>query len=549
MTPRLLLSLLATATYLGHQYLLREALAIVLRTVGPTSVSRYLNFALGHGIGEEEWDGQDERGARGMEAISRAILVGVDEEAEAEADEWLTVVEDAQQRERPRPHRESTESSASATSGASGVSDDGAKIGESVNANATATANATARLTSPSRSSSMRSSATVKPAATSLPAVQEPVFHCYGFVSNKIGEACVCWLTRWGRDVLTIEAAEQHLVAEPEAEGEEQGGRKDIDDVTVSRADHPPVWGVGGIPAKFAAALLSADSLFVTGEMERYTMARCVLDLRRTGWAVLTEEDADASGINSELNDALDGWDEDEAELAKVFADGIYYSHMTFEDLSRISTDIDPDTALPYAPLAVLQAAHWTAADLKTRITHDRTQSPTSSPLPSPALPPPDELGLGQTTGEISALAARRRAPRSRMASPVSGSSISSMSFSSFSLASTPATTAPLGDDVFHPVPADATHRIGAGGLAFLDPHAPDLPGLPRLPDMPDMGPDWGDKGAGSGKQIAPPHGERAFFGIMRGMRTRAEIDTAFREDGSVGKDADERWTKVEPYR
>lgn len=287
-TPRLLLSLLATATYLGHQYLLREALAIVLRTVGPTSVSRYLNFAIGVGIGDEEWDGQDDVGARGMEAVARHIAVDHDD-----YEDWR--VEDEQGHhtlDSQRTHRESTDSA---------MSSDDAKVGGD------------ASHTSPSRSGSMRSNATAKSDSRTLRIVSEadpaPVFHFYGFVSNKIGEACVCWLTRWGLDILNIEAAEH----------EEMPGTR----------DHPSVWGQGGIPAKLAASILSSDALFVPNEMERYTMARRVLDLRRAAWSAIVEEDAlTSSNVLVAEPEGLEAWDEDEAELAKVFADGIYYSHM-----------------------------------------------------------------------------------------------------------------------------------------------------------------------------------------------------------------------------
>ncbi|KAJ8473721.1 hypothetical protein ONZ51_g7701 [Trametes cubensis] len=50
-TPRFLLSLLATATFLSMPSVASQALSAILRTVGPHTVVRYLNFAIGRGIG------------------------------------------------------------------------------------------------------------------------------------------------------------------------------------------------------------------------------------------------------------------------------------------------------------------------------------------------------------------------------------------------------------------------------------------------------------------------------------------------------------------
>lgn len=46
---------------------------MVLRTVGPQTIGRYLGFAIGDGVGEEEWDGQHHEGARDLEGIGRPI--------------------------------------------------------------------------------------------------------------------------------------------------------------------------------------------------------------------------------------------------------------------------------------------------------------------------------------------------------------------------------------------------------------------------------------------------------------------------------------------
>jgi hypothetical protein len=61
--------------------------------------------------------------------------------------------------------------------------------------------------------------------------------------------------------------------------------------------------------------------------MERYRVAREVLDLRRRGWEVEMESRGDISA-SYESDVGSEEWDDDESEMAKVFAEGIYYSHM-----------------------------------------------------------------------------------------------------------------------------------------------------------------------------------------------------------------------------
>lgn len=130
----------------------------------------------------------------------------------------------------------------------------------------------------------------------------------------------------------------------------------------------------------------------------------------------------------------------------------------------------------------------------------------------------------------------------------------STLSFSSLSLnAGLGNPTAP--NATFFPVPSDDTHRIGATGLLFVSNQSVTAP-LPSIPGMPDFGPEWGEMTSRQ-KTTPPPHDERSFFGIMRGARRGPEIDAKFREEGGslfmlpgmVDKAADERWSKVEPFR
>ena len=104
-------------------------------------------------------------------------------------------------------------------------------------------------------------------------------------------------------------------------------------DVELTLPSPPPIriWAHRGLPANFVRAVLSADTFFVKDEMERYTFARKVLDLRRKGWEVEMEGKGDLSIHESIAESEEEGWElweEDEEELAKVFADGVYYTHM-----------------------------------------------------------------------------------------------------------------------------------------------------------------------------------------------------------------------------
>jgi hypothetical protein len=268
---------------------MREVLSMVLRTVGPLTIGRYLGFAIGDGVGEEEWDGQHHEGARDLEGIGRPIK-RKEEHIIEEIDESLDP--DHPRIPIPSSHRGSADSDIK-------LDDDDSKVGGS------------APTVTVTRSISGASNATLRGLSLSQLGLQDDrssaeilLPHFYGFASNKIGEACVCWLARWGVDLLDVELA--------------------------STAGHEPsfrVWAHRGLPANFVRALISSDSFFVKDEMERYRVAREVLDLRRRGWEVEMESRGDISA-SFESDGGTEEWDDDEAEMAKVFAEGIYYSHM-----------------------------------------------------------------------------------------------------------------------------------------------------------------------------------------------------------------------------
>ncbi|WVF70896.1 hypothetical protein IAT40_005691 [Kwoniella sp. CBS 6097] len=531
-TPRLLLSLLATTTYLGQGALMREVLAMTLRTVSPVTVGRYLGFAVGDGIGEEEWAGQTEEGIKSLSNVAKVIHTDSsypssrpDEDDEDQVEEALHSIKNSP--------RNSTDSETKVSEVSTPVRHGVVPIPS---------------IELPSRSNSIRSTMTNDPFAIGpmlLP-------HFYGVLGNKIGEACGCWMARWGVDLLKVETE-------------------------VSSPSYK-IWAHRGLPSRFIRAVLSSDYFFVKDEMERYRVARKVMELRRQGWDDEMEDGGDLSlAAGAEMEDAgseegWEEWEEEEREIQKVFADGIHYCHMTFDDLSIIASDIDPTTHVPYAPLSVLQAAHWTAADLRARVTaHERMAG-------TPVLDEDkeNELGLMQTTSAICSSTKRRRrpVPRSRLPSPAIPSSWTGSSSPSPSDTLTSKHTSPHA--IYHPVPTDETHRIGASGLlsmtssssssgpATVSSVTASANGI-SIQGVPDFGPDLIDPNDPphlKSKSQPPPHGENNLFGLMGGRKTAAEIEEKWITEGGAFANSglgfgnvstkvikEDRWAKIEPFR
>ncbi|WVQ70965.1 hypothetical protein IAR50_000490 [Cryptococcus sp. DSM 104548] len=508
-TPRLLLSLLATTVYLGHGALLREVLCLILRTVSPVTVGQYLAFATGDGIGEEEWEGQNEEGARGLEKVGKPLFVSQRAHPSGMS---------------PTAEEDLMETPSKTTLRPRLSSDSETKVGHtdsSIYLNGTSYYSSSFQDGEPSSSQDPASFASAD--AHALP-------QYYGVVGDKIGEACNVWLARWGADILHAEMETPNAAYR--------------------------IWGHGGLPARFVRALLSSDFFFVKDEMERYRMTRNVLELRRKGWEEMMEGVGDVSFSGTEVEHEWEEWEDEEKEIQRVFAEGIRYCHMTFEDLSTIASDLDPHTSLPYAPLAVLQAAHWAAADLRARVTaHEKVQEGQEAEEK-------DELGLTHTTSEIvDTLRNRRRrpTPRSRVPSPVTTWGASSSTAPSF-VASSSVTSSTfdmshsnhLAQSVWYPVPSDETHRIGASGLLSS--------GVNGVSGVPDFGPDLADvlsQSPNSVKSKPAPHGEKSFFGLVGGKATASEIEDKWVEEGGgftllnlgLGKDKQDQWTKTEPFR
>ena len=323
-SPRFLLSLLATSLFLSIPSVASQALTSILKTVGPTTAVRYLNFAIGKGIGEAE--SEEPEAAVGLEGVAELLK---DDEEESIAESSATPIE--------TPRALTSEELSEKLKGLSMEFD---RIAER---DISRTGHLDIKKEDPSDLASESSRVLEH---TYSPHASEPTLF-YGGVSDKIGEAAACWLARWGVDMLRRE--QQEVSAYAEASGSESrimSSNKDIvsptprrSSVTRKRAttipsdglasrptafspqtmktvqesvpvsiqtQTPVIWRRGGLDARWVRGVLSSDWLFVAGEKERYDMARSVADMHR------------AEGLVPE----------EEAEFEQLFGQGIYYANM-----------------------------------------------------------------------------------------------------------------------------------------------------------------------------------------------------------------------------
>lgn len=297
-SPRFLLSLLAASVFLSITPIATQAMSFILTTIGPYTVGRYLNFALGRGIGDSE--GSEPDAAVGLEGV--AEIISDEEGSILEVDESVAET----------PRALSTGNPMEKLKGA--VEPDLDTIhGRDVRKEAPSEADSSAY--------SIRSLA--------YPEAEQHFF--YGVVSDKIGEAAACWLARWGIDMLhhelQLEGKEApELIVSPHpvvnrrrastVPGPFPSGpnaaRAATSDPTPSSTRRsvkhkiPLIWRRGGLTARWVRGLLSSDTLFIPGEKDRFDAARRVVELRR------------AEGI----------LDEEEVEYAILFTQGIYYANM-----------------------------------------------------------------------------------------------------------------------------------------------------------------------------------------------------------------------------
>ncbi|KAK4056185.1 hypothetical protein OIO90_002916 [Microbotryomycetes sp. JL221] len=253
-TPRFLLSLLATAVYLEISSVINLALESIQTSLTPWTVARFLAFACGE-QSRDEIDEDDDAPCQGLERVGRPI------------DSFNRSSLDTQYEEQ----------------------DDG-------NINL----------------------AYGSSCATSLAADQGNTTLFVGPEGERVGEACACWLAKWGSDILQVE---EWLASSVE---NSHDGNLDHDEQehaiisqllvqkgVIASADEcqtfPPlrVWSSkpDGLSARWVRGIISSDAFFVPftpvtdsveddvdstsadlgtdGEFQRYLFARRVVRLRR----------------------------------------------------------------------------------------------------------------------------------------------------------------------------------------------------------------------------------------------------------------------------
>ncbi|CAL1696775.1 unnamed protein product [Somion occarium] len=326
-SPRFLLSLLATSAFLSIPRVASQALTSILREPDP------------------EVDYEDPVAAVGLESVAELI----EEEGEGIVEGYvLTPDKDEQIAEKlDEMHLDET----------------------------------TKHCGSPDATSFMERSHSSSSGDTSGSNTPSREFH-YGGLSDKVGEAAMCWLTRWAADICRYEDQEDSRTNDttPDIYPATQlfsssttrkraatipsGTATDAEFAHPSKmllsldggVSVPSIWRRGGLTADWVRRVLSSDALFVTGEKERYDLCRTIVDMRRR------------EGIEPA----------EEAQWEALFERGIYYSTMILEQLMSIAQDISPVTGQPYVPLQVLQSAHWEFSLLQHHITSRPGSSPTS---------------------------------------------------------------------------------------------------------------------------------------------------------------------------
>ncbi|KAG6837212.1 hypothetical protein H0H93_013080 [Arthromyces matolae] len=331
-TPCFLLSLLATAVYLSIPFLASQALSSILNTVGPHTVLQYLSFALGRPLEQLDYDSCEHQAAVGLESVANLIA-----------------------------YEQSIVDTASIRSRSNIPEDSHIKLGR------------TSNLSISSGSEEYETEGVTN----------QPSYH-YGALSDKIGEACACWLARWGVDIFGFEEKQEVLHSSKEHAHATPSTRKrsktapsgSAPALTEKPEDYcvPKIWARDGLDPKWVSAIISADTFFIRGEKERYEFARRVVESRRKHGILPSEEE----------------------EWAKLFQSGIYYTNMIMDDLILISRDISPTTNQPFVPLSTIQSCLWAQSVLRHHITvRPATSRSTSSPIPSPP-PREKELALPQ---------------------------------------------------------------------------------------------------------------------------------------------------------
>lgn len=113
---------------------------------------------------------------------------------------------------------------------------------------------------------------------------------------------------------------------------------------------------------------------------------------------------------------------------------------------------------------------------------------------------------------------------------------------------------------MFHPVPPDDTHRIGAAGLLYTSASVTAEAPLPGIPGIPDLGPAsvaspsfldqmepqiTNDDSRVITKVRPQPHSEKTYFGLSRQCRLLSDLVSSPPQPSQV----ETKWSNVEPFR
>ncbi|KAG0149089.1 hypothetical protein CROQUDRAFT_654181 [Cronartium quercuum f. sp. fusiforme G11] len=293
--PTLLISILSCANYLGLQTLADEVAELINHTITPFTVVTYLNFAHGDCLDNETLSECLQTGCRTLEGVARPAPENPDHHHE--------IMQESQSNER---HAE------------------------------------------------------------------------------KIGQVCASWLSKWASELLALEEVliiqDENILLPALPEEIELIKR-------WPALRRPPmcVWRYkGGLNSAWVRVLISSDGLFLGpeicgpqdqrpgdgrgGEWERYGLARRVSKLRERE----RRESLDSGTFDKRLNvpsssitpnvkpdpDALSSSYKRDPELIRMFHDGIYYSHLTFQQLAFVADDRCPIWKTEYVSPPRLQRAN-----------------------------------------------------------------------------------------------------------------------------------------------------------------------------------------------
>ena len=257
-----------------------EALQRILASVGPVTVVRYLNYAIGRGIGaEDEGPGADVHAAVGLEHIGKDLSPQVDE---------------------AHSHSHSHYASSHAASRSASMHTH------------------TTHMAEPELEEKLGEVHLGEQPDDNASLLSSSGTYFYGAVGNRIGEAAACFLARWGVDLFTAE--EDGLPPAFAGSSPSHGtttttGGNNTNTTTyaayarahlTSSAHTARIW-TRALSARWVRGLVSSDAFFVQGELKRYEFARRVVELRRSLNGIIREE---------------------EREWRKLFEDGIYYTNL-----------------------------------------------------------------------------------------------------------------------------------------------------------------------------------------------------------------------------